>query len=130
MPIFTFKPLGLLSIISSCLKLMFLGDLLGPGTVHHVAWNISDLDALKNYRQNLEQEKFSATSIIDRKYFKSIYLREPGKAIFEFATQGPGMTVDEKFEDLGKNLQLPQKYENRRAEILKKLNPLEDGGST
>ena len=62
--------------------------------------------------------------IRDRKYFQSIYLRENGKVIFEFATQGPGMTVDETMDQLGHTLQLPKRYETRRQEIMDNLPPL------
>ncbi|WP_159720899.1 VOC family protein [Streptococcus halichoeri] len=98
--------------------------LLGPGTVHHIAWNVADEVSLKEYKQTLEAENFNVTTIRNRKYFKSIYLRESGKIIFEFATAGPGMTVDEPFAELGQSLQLPAMYEERRQEILQHLKPL------
>lgn len=44
--------------------------------------------------------------------------------IFEFATQGPGMTVDETIDQLGQALQLPKRYETRRQEITDNLPPL------
>lgn len=101
--------------------------ILGPGTVHHIAWNLPNLETLKSYRLELEQSHFKVTSVLDRKYFKSIYLREPGKAIFEFATQGPGMTIDEPFEQLGQKLQLPKRLEKQRSEIVEHLIPLKIG---
>ncbi|AXJ13183.1 hypothetical protein [Streptococcus pluranimalium] len=48
------------------------------------------------------------TVLRNRKYFKSIYFREPGQVIFEMATEAPGLLVDESKEELGKQLQLPQ----------------------
>lgn len=97
---------------------------IGPGTVHHMAWNVSDLESLKAYQSYLNQGNFNVTTIRNRKYFKSIYFREPGKVIFELATQGPGLTIDEPEEQLGKELLIPPIYEKRREELLKQLKPL------
>ncbi|MBJ8325157.1 VOC family protein [Streptococcus pacificus] len=97
----------------------------GPGTVHHIAWSLPDDDTELAWRDFLIQKDYHVTSVRDRKYFKSIYLRETGKVIFEFATDGPGMTVDEEFEFLGRELQLPHMYEKRREEITANLKPLE-----
>lgn len=96
----------------------------GPGTVHHIAWNVENQEELTTYADFLKKQGYHATIERDRKYFKSIYLREAGHVIYEFATAGPGMTVDEEFENLGKNLQLPQQFEEKRAEILAALEPL------
>ena len=40
--------------------------------------------------------------MLDRKYFKSLYLRDPDGHIVEIATSGPGLTVDEPLEELGR----------------------------
>ncbi|GAA5349284.1 VOC family protein [Streptococcus uberis] len=105
-------------------KYNYLRGVLGPGTVHHIAWNVTDLDSLTDYKTQLDAAGFNVTSIRNRNYFKSIYLRETGKVIFEFATQGPGMTIDEDLEHLGQKLQLPPMYEKRRQEIESNLEPL------
>jgi glyoxalase family protein len=47
------------------------------------------------------------TEVIDRFWFKSIYFREPGGALFEIATDGPGFAVDEDVATLGERLILP-----------------------
>ena len=39
---------------------------------------------------------------MDRTYFKSVYLRDPDGHILELATVGPGLTVDEPLEELGR----------------------------
>ena len=39
---------------------------------------------------------------MDRTYFKSLYLRDPDGHIVELATIGPGLTVDETLEELGR----------------------------
>ncbi|TCD46303.1 ring-cleaving dioxygenase [Streptococcus sp. X16XC17] len=89
----------------------------GPGTVHHIAFAVSNQKDLLTYRQAFENVCFTPTVVRDRKYFESVYLREPGKVIVELATEEPDLTVDERLEELGRSLQLPQKYENRRQQI-------------
>jgi glyoxalase family protein len=65
------------------------------------------------------------TDQIDRRYFRSVYFREPGGVLFEIATDDPGFTLDEPKASLGTTLQLPPWYEAKRAEIEKALPPLE-----
>jgi glyoxalase family protein len=65
------------------------------------------------------------TSVLDRDYFHSIYFREPGGVLFELATDNPGFSVDEPVETLGERLCLPTWLEPRRAELEKRLIPLE-----
>ncbi len=62
--------------------------------------------------------------MIDRFWFQSVYFREPGGALFEVATDGPGFTVDESADALGERLILPPWLEPRRAEIERELPPL------
>ena len=64
------------------------------------------------------------TSVIDRFWFQSVYFREPGGALFEVATDGPGFAVDEPAESLGERLILPPWLEPRRAEIERVLPKL------
>jgi glyoxalase family protein len=40
----------------------------------------------------------------DRKYFRSVYFREPGGVPFEIATDTPGFAVDEPIEALVRDL--------------------------
>ena len=51
-------------------------------------------------------------------------MKEHGDIIFEFATDGPGFTVDEPFDELGTHLMLPPQYEERREELLQLLPPI------
>jgi glyoxalase family protein len=55
--------------------------------------------------------------VIDRFWFRSVYFMEPGGALFELATEGPGFAVDEPEAALGTRLVLPPWLEARRAEI-------------
>jgi len=64
------------------------------------------------------------TDVIDRFWFQSVYFREPGGALFEVATDGPGFAVDEPAESLGERLILPPWLEPRRAEIERVLPKL------
>jgi glyoxalase family protein len=61
----------------------------------------------------------------NRKYFRSIYFREPGGVLFEIATDEPGFSVDEPEEVLGETLQLPDFLEAHRREIEESLPALE-----
>ena len=64
---------------------------------------------------------------LNRRTAKAIYrgvvpvTREPGGALFEVATDGPGFAVDEPTEALGERLILPPWLEPRRAEIERAL---------
>jgi glyoxalase family protein len=54
-------------------------------------------------------------------YFRSIYFREPGGALFEVATCAPGFVIDESVEDLGRSLMLPAWLEPSRDAIERRL---------
>jgi glyoxalase family protein len=45
-------------------------------------------------------------------------------ALFEIATDWPGMTVDERPVELGKKLTLPERYEPLRSKLAHVLTPL------
>ena len=53
----------------------------------------------------------------DRNYFRSVYFREPGRVLFEIATDPPGFAVDEPMDSLGRALKLPAFLEGRRSQI-------------
>lgn len=89
----------------------------GTGGVHHIAWRVADLDAELTVRERISVARRRPTDVIDRFWFKSVYFLEPGGALFELATDGPGFTVDEKLEALGEKLVLPPWLEPNRAAI-------------
>ncbi len=91
------------------------------GTVHHVAWRTRDDEQQKAWREEIVKKGLNVTPIVDRKYFHSIYFREPGGVLFEIATDNPGFTVDESREELGSGLVLPPWLEPERARIKKAL---------
>jgi catechol 2,3-dioxygenase-like lactoylglutathione lyase family enzyme len=94
------------------------------GTVHHIAWRTADDQQQDSWQQELARLGYDVTPIIDRKYFHSIYYREPGGILFEIATDPPGFAVDEAPEELGSRLQLPPWLEPSREELVAILPPL------
>jgi len=98
----------------------------GVGSVHHLAWRVDDDAHQLRVRDDIENAGGSATPVIDRFWFKSVYFQEPGGVLFELATDGPGFSVDENPAHLGEALVLPPFLEPHRAEIesvLPKLVP-------
>ncbi|OBZ92562.1 glyoxalase [Pararhizobium polonicum] len=82
----------------------------GTGTIDHIAFRATDMSAVNNARMQLEAEDAGEISAHDRKYFYSLYVREPGGTLFELATDAPGMTVDESQETLGTKLFVPEHF--------------------
>lgn len=97
----------------------------GQGTVHHIAWRATDIAEQEEWRERLVEVGLGATPIRDRKYFTSIYFREPGEILFEIATDGPGFDQDEPVESLGENLMLPPWMETIKERVVQGLPPLE-----
>ncbi len=100
-------------------------DQWGTGSVHHVVWRVKDADEQTAVREQLVQAGRQPTQQIDRFWFKSVYFREPGGALFELATEGPGFSRDEQPEHLGERLILPPWLEEQRSQIEAVLPPLE-----
>jgi catechol 2,3-dioxygenase-like lactoylglutathione lyase family enzyme len=94
------------------------------GTVHHVAWRTPDDAEQLRWREQLSASGVQVTPVRDRKYFHSIYFHEPGRVLFEIATDPPGFAVDERPEELGEHLQLPAWLEPQRAQLERVLPPL------
>ncbi|HEX6106243.1 MAG TPA: ring-cleaving dioxygenase [Gemmatimonadales bacterium] len=96
----------------------------GVGSVHHVAWRVPDEPAQRAARERVQSAGRHPTEVIDRFWFRSVYFREPGGALFEIATDGPGFAVDEAPETLGTTLVLPPWLEPHRVRIEAGLPPL------
>ncbi len=79
----------------------------GTGTVDHIAFRARDMDELEETLTHLKSLNSSTTNAHDRKYFHSLYVREPGGVLIEMASDAPGMTVDEPLERLGEELFIP-----------------------
>lgn len=101
----------------------------GHGSVHHVAWRVPDEQAQHVVRQAIARAGRRPTPIIDRFWFRSVYFFEPGGALFEIATDGPGFAIDEDAEHLGERLILPPWLEPQRARIEAALPPLGEAAS-
>ncbi|ODS81226.1 MAG: diguanylate cyclase [Cytophagaceae bacterium SCN 52-12] len=93
----------------------------GRGTVHHLAFETPDRESQIRMKNNLEDYGLQVTDVKDRKYFSSVYFREPGGVLFEVATSAPGFSVDEPVGSLGQSLMLPGQFEADRERISRLL---------
>ncbi|GAB2966739.1 VOC family protein [Amycolatopsis acidiphila] len=99
----------------------------GSGTIHHFAWNAETLRNQDELKFEIEGVGYTDISELkDRKYFKSVYVRTPGGALFELAVTHAegGWTCDESPQELGSRFQLPEQFEDRREEIFAQLEPI------
>ncbi len=94
----------------------------GAGGVHHVALRVPEGGVMSDWVARLDELGYENSGIVDRHYFTSVYVREPGHVLFELATDGPGFEVDGPID--GERLSLPPFLEPRRAQIVAALTPL------
>lgn len=73
----------------------------GVGSTHHFALCVESEEELIGWRDYLRSRGVGCTEVLDRTYFKSIYLRDPDGHVVEIASRGPGFTVDEPLDALG-----------------------------
>jgi glyoxalase family protein len=103
------------------------GWMYGEGIVHHTAFQVADYDVQDTVKHSLVGMGF--TDVSDRKdrgYFDSVYVRTPSGAMFEASVSKPtGFTIDEKYEDLGKSMQIPPVFEDQRDFLIGYLEPLQ-----
>jgi glyoxalase family protein len=90
---------------------------MGTGTVHHVAFQAESTDEAEAYRAAYEAHGLQPSGVIDRTYFQSVYVREPGGVLFEIATTAPGFNADEPVDELGSSLVLPEWLEDDRERV-------------
>jgi glyoxalase family protein len=96
----------------------FLSARQGAGSVHHIAFRATDdAEQAAMVRKLMQDHHLQTTEQKDRNYFRSVYFREPGRVLFEIATDPPGFAVDESPDSLGGALKLPPFLEGRRAAI-------------
>ena len=98
---------------------------MGRGSADHIAFAVSDDEALTALHQKAKAQGWNIEKMISRGYFKSLYIREPGGNRMEFATMAPGFTIDEPLESLGESFALPPFLADQRAEIEANLYPQE-----
>ena len=105
----------------------------GPGTIHHVAFRVTDDDEQAELASAVSATGVFTTPQKDRQYFRSVYFREPGGVLFELATEGPGFAIDESVAELGTSLKLPPWLEDDREPRGRPQGgrgPSERGGTT
>jgi catechol 2,3-dioxygenase-like lactoylglutathione lyase family enzyme len=89
--------------IVTCLEYPELDEgTVGRGSTHHFAFAIESEEELAGWHAYLRSRSIPCTDVMDRTYFKSLYLRDPDGHIVELATVGPGLTADETLEELGR----------------------------
>lgn len=94
----------------------------GSGTADHVAFRAADVAAVRAAESELSRIAALPTNVHDRKYFTSLYVREPGGTLLELATDGPGFGIDEPLERLGEVLFVPP-HDADRGEDLRVMLP-------
>lgn len=99
----------------------FVPSIPGTGIFDHVAFRAPDVAAVDRMQRDL-QGVSGATNVHDRKYFRSLYVRDPAGILLEYATDGPGFTLDEDAAHLGETLFLPP-FSLTRAEDLRVILP-------
>jgi glyoxalase family protein len=97
---------------------------MGAGQTHHFALAVADDESQLEWREKLLTAGIQVTPVMDRVYFKSIYMHDPDGHIVELATLGPGFSVDEPFESLGESLRIPPWLESSRNRIEGALHPV------
>lgn len=92
---------------------------LAGGTIHHLALNTGDEETQMNLRAHIEGLGFTDISEQkDRNYFKSVYVRSPGGALFELAWTTPeGWAKDEPPGQIGNTLVFPPWFKDREDEL-------------
>ena len=96
----------------------------GAGGVHHIALRVPDEVGIQPWLDHFEREGFRNTGLIDRFYFRSVYIRDRNGITIELATEGPGFAVDEASDVLGEQLALPPFLEAKRTQIEAQLVPI------
>jgi glyoxylase I family protein len=87
----------------TCLEYAELDEgVVGRGSTHHFALSVESEEELDAWRDYLRGRGVPCTDVMDRRYFKSLYLRDPDGHLLELATVGPGLTADEPLEELGR----------------------------
>ena len=57
--------------------------------------------------KEIRENGYITTSRKDRDYFQSRYITELGGAVFEYATMGPGFSLDQDPAEYGQELKVP-----------------------
>jgi glyoxalase family protein len=87
----------------------------GSGAVHHVALRVPEPQRIEDWAVRLDELGYVNSGVVERYYFRSLYVREPNHVLFELATDGPGFEMDGPLD--AERLRLPPFLEGRREEI-------------
>lgn len=79
----------------------------GTGTIDHIAFRAPDVAHVEEMEAVLRRDAGTVTNLHDRRYFTSLYVREPAGVLLELATDGPGLAIDEPRDKLGEILFTP-----------------------
>jgi glyoxalase family protein len=79
----------------------------GVGSVHHLALGVETPEAQLKWKRRLTDAGVKVTGPLDRGYFRSLYFADPDGQVLEIATAGPGYTIDEPADALGRELLVP-----------------------
>lgn len=93
----------------------------GTGVIDHIAVRMPNRPAVEAAATRLGEGQYGATAVHDRKYFYSLYVREPSGTLIEFASDDPGFTVDEPLEALGETLFIPAHFRLSREDAVPML---------
>jgi glyoxalase family protein len=78
----------------------------GVGGTHHVALRVENEEVLLKWKRYLNDRGVPTYGIYDRRYFRSLYFRDPEGQTIEIATDGPGFSADgESADALGQAFQ-------------------------
>lgn len=99
----------------------FFSGIPGTGVFDHVAFRAPDVAAVREMRLSLARHH-EPTNVHDRKYFLSLYVRDPASLLVEYATDAPGFAVDEPLSHLGEQLLIPD-HDTARAADLRVMLP-------
>jgi glyoxalase family protein len=99
----------------------------GEGTVHHVAFDLGTSERQMELKLDIEGLGYTDVSEVkDRQYFDSCYVRTPGGPLFELAVSKPeSWAIDEPAETLGEQFMLPPWLEDRRDEMMGRLETID-----
>jgi glyoxylase I family protein len=67
----------------------------GVGSTHHFALAVETEEELRAWRDYLTAQGVACTEVLEREFFRSVYLRDPDGHIVELATLTPGLAPDE-----------------------------------
>lgn len=103
----------------------------GVGLAHHLAFAVEDDEALARWCVRLRRLGVEVTNPRPRRYFTSIYFRDPDGIILEIATRGPGFAVDEPADALGRREITPPRefLEGRRTDAPPSAQDLDYDGA-